>query len=176
MMASRPTAAIFDCGNVLYGWDPDAFLVRQIADDEARLQFIQDTNLWEWHDSLDGGRPFDEAARELSEVYPAYADLISAWGSRSLLPATSSLFRQAGRPRHEDSQFPEVAEVAAPRLPRDPPPGPHLRHKQDQPPLQGAPGLTARKAVIARSVSDEAIQEGTAAGLLRFARNDGWQT
>ena len=35
-----------------------------------------------WHESLDGGRPFDEAAHELSEVYPAYAELISAWGSR----------------------------------------------------------------------------------------------
>jgi 2-haloacid dehalogenase len=61
---------------------PDAFLVRQIADDAQRLKFIEDTDLWAWHDSLDGGRPFDEAARELSEVFPAYADLISAWGSR----------------------------------------------------------------------------------------------
>jgi 2-haloacid dehalogenase len=77
-----PRSVIFDVGNVLYGWDPDAFLVRQIADDEARLKFIEDTNLWEWHEALDGGRPFDEAARELSEVYPAYADLISAWGRR----------------------------------------------------------------------------------------------
>ncbi len=79
---AQPKAVIFDVGNVLYGWDPDAFLVRQIADDEARLKFIEDTNLWEWHEALDGGRPFDEAAHELSEVYPAYAELISAWGSR----------------------------------------------------------------------------------------------
>jgi 2-haloacid dehalogenase len=77
-----PAAVIFDVGNVLYGWDPEAFLVTQIADDEARLRFIEDTNLWEWHEALDGGRPFDEAARELSEIYPAYADLISAWGNR----------------------------------------------------------------------------------------------
>jgi 2-haloacid dehalogenase len=76
------TAAVFDCGNVLYGWDPDAFLVRQIADDEARLRFIEDTDLWSWHDTLDGGRPFAEAAAELSEKFPAYADLISAWGER----------------------------------------------------------------------------------------------
>ena len=82
MMASRPTAAIFDCGNVLYGWDPDSFLVRQIADDDARLRFIEDTDLWGWHDTLDGGRPFAEAAAELSEKFPAYADLISAWGER----------------------------------------------------------------------------------------------
>src|SRR6185503_19394040 len=44
-------------------------------------------------------------------------------------------------PGHEDSQFIEVAEVAPPGLPRDPPPRPHLRHQQDEPPLQGAAGL-----------------------------------
>jgi len=79
---AKPKAVIFDVGNVLYGWDPDAFLVRQIADDEARLRFIEDTDLWAWHETLDGGRPFDQAARDLSETYPAYADLISAWGNR----------------------------------------------------------------------------------------------
>jgi 2-haloacid dehalogenase len=77
-----PGAVIFDVGNVLYGWDPDAFLVRQIADDEARLRFIAETDLYAWHDTLDGGRSFDEAARELSETFPAYAELILAWGAR----------------------------------------------------------------------------------------------
>lgn len=76
------TAVVFDVGNVLYGWDPESFLVRQIADDEARLQFIEDTDLYGWHETLDGGRPFHEAAAELSETFPAYADLISAWGER----------------------------------------------------------------------------------------------
>ena len=82
LMTTRPTAAVFDVGNVLYGWDPDSFLVRQIADDDARLRFIEDIGLWEWHDTLDGGRDFREAADELSEKFPAYADLISAWGER----------------------------------------------------------------------------------------------
>jgi len=77
-----PRAVIFDVGNVLYGWDPESFLVRQIVDDEARLRFIEDTNLYAWHDTLDGGRPFDAAAAELSETFPAYAELIAAWGSR----------------------------------------------------------------------------------------------
>ncbi len=78
----KPTAVVFDVGNVLYGWDPQSFLERQIADDEARLRFIEDIDLWGWHDRLDGGRPFDEAAAELSEKFPAYAELISAWGER----------------------------------------------------------------------------------------------
>ena len=79
---SRPTAVVFDVGNVLYGWDPEAFLARQIPVDDERLAFIEATRLWDWHDSLDGGRPFDEAAAELSEEFPAYAAHIAAWGER----------------------------------------------------------------------------------------------
>jgi 2-haloacid dehalogenase len=76
------TAAVFDVGNVLYGWDPHSFLARQIPEDEARLRYIEDVDLWGWHDTLDGGRPFAEAAAELSEKFPDYAHLISAWGER----------------------------------------------------------------------------------------------
>jgi 2-haloacid dehalogenase len=75
-------AVVFDVGNVLYGWDPDAFLVRQIADDEARLRFIEDVDLYAWHETLDGGRPFAEAAAELNEKFPQYAALIAAWSDR----------------------------------------------------------------------------------------------
>jgi len=81
-MTDKPKAAIFDVGNVLYGWDPDAFLVRQIADDEARLRLIEDVDIYGWHETLDGGRPYAEAAAELSEKFPEYAALISAWGER----------------------------------------------------------------------------------------------
>ena len=75
-------AVVFDVGNVLYGWDPDAFLVRQIADDEARARFIDDVDLYAWHDRLDGGRPYAEAAAELNETFPQYAALIAAWSDR----------------------------------------------------------------------------------------------
>src|SRR5579875_194375 len=80
--AMSVTAVIFDVGNVLYGWDPEAFLARQIPEDAARLRFIEDVDLWGWHDALDGGRPFTEAAAELTEKFPNYAALISAWGER----------------------------------------------------------------------------------------------
>ena len=79
---TAPTAVIFDVGNVLYGWDPESFLERQLPEDEARLRFIEDIDLWGWHDTLDSGRPFAEAAAELSEKFPDYAELISAWGER----------------------------------------------------------------------------------------------
>ncbi len=77
-----PSAVILDVGNVLYGWDPESFLARQLPEDEARLRFIEDVDLWGWHDSLDGGRRFDEAAAELSEKFPEHAAYISAWGER----------------------------------------------------------------------------------------------
>jgi 2-haloacid dehalogenase len=79
---SPPTAVIFDVGNVLYGWDPQSFLARQLPEDEARLRFIEEVGLWEWHDSLDGGRDFAESAAELSGRFPEHAHLISAWGDR----------------------------------------------------------------------------------------------
>jgi 2-haloacid dehalogenase len=76
------TAVVFDVGNVLYGWDPESFLVRQIADDAARLRFIEDSGFYAWHESLDGGRPYAEAAAELEEKFPEYAALIAAWSDR----------------------------------------------------------------------------------------------
>ena len=81
-MSNTVKAVVFDVGNVLYGWDPEAFLVRQIADDEARLRFIEDADLYGWHESLDGGRPYAEAAAELSERFPEYARVIAAWSER----------------------------------------------------------------------------------------------
>jgi 2-haloacid dehalogenase len=82
MTDAHVTAVVFDVGNVLYGWDPESFLARQLPEDAARLRFIEDVDLWGWHDTLDGGRAFDEAAAELSEKFPAYAHLIAAWGER----------------------------------------------------------------------------------------------
>jgi len=75
-------AVVFDVGNVLYGWDPDSFLVKQIADDEERLRFIEEADFFGWHQTLDAGRPHAEAAAELSEKFPAYAELIRGWSDR----------------------------------------------------------------------------------------------
>ena len=77
-----PTAVVFDVGNVLYRWNPEGFLARQVADDAARIQFVEDVDLYGWHDTLDGGRPFADAAAELSLTFPHYAALIAAWGER----------------------------------------------------------------------------------------------
>jgi 2-haloacid dehalogenase len=78
----KPKVVIFDVGNVLYGWDPHSFLEEQIPEDEARLRFLEETDFFTWHESLDGGREFAQAATELSALFPAYSHSIRAWGDR----------------------------------------------------------------------------------------------
>jgi 2-haloacid dehalogenase len=46
------------------------------------MRFVDDVGLWQWHDTLDAGRPYAEAAAELSEKFPEYAHLIAAWSDR----------------------------------------------------------------------------------------------
>ena len=76
---SAPTAVVFDVGNVLYGWDPDSFFARRIVDEAARTRFLAESDFMAWHDALDGGRAFAEAAADLTGRFPEYARVIQAW-------------------------------------------------------------------------------------------------
>ena len=78
---NSPSAVVFDVGNVLYGWDPELFFASRIPDTEERACFIRDSDFLAWHDALDGGRAFAEAAHDLSGRFPAYAELIAEWSS-----------------------------------------------------------------------------------------------
>ena len=73
------TAVIFDVGNVLYGWDPNLFFRTRIADEAARARFLAESDFLAWHEELDSGRAFAEAALDLAGRFPDYADLIQAW-------------------------------------------------------------------------------------------------
>ncbi|HEX8528081.1 HAD family hydrolase [Allosphingosinicella sp.] len=73
------TAVVFDVGNVLYGWDPDRFFRARIADEGERARFVAESDFLAWHEELDGGRSFAEAALDLSGRFPDYAELIRAW-------------------------------------------------------------------------------------------------
>ena len=74
-----PSAVVFDVGNVLYGWDPDSFFAARIADPDERSRFLAESGFMAWHEALDGGRAFEEAAHDLSGRFPEYAALIRAW-------------------------------------------------------------------------------------------------
>ena len=79
MTARAPAAVVFDVGNVLYGWDPDRFFAARLPDPDARARFLAEADFMAWHEALDGGRRFAEAAHDLSGRFPEYAGLIQAW-------------------------------------------------------------------------------------------------
>lgn len=78
----RPTAVVFDVGNVLYDWDPRFLYERLIADDRALNAFLRDVVTHQWHFQHDAGRSFAETSAELIARYPQHAGLIAAWGPR----------------------------------------------------------------------------------------------
>ena len=55
-------------------------LSTQIPDDVERRGFIEESNLFAWHGTLDAGRSLACAIGELSDSFPAYAWLIERWG------------------------------------------------------------------------------------------------
>ncbi|MBO9624710.1 MAG: HAD family phosphatase [Sphingomonas sp.] len=78
----KPSAVIFDVGNVLFHWDPRFLYERLIEDDRALEAFLAQVVTREWHFQHDAGRPFAETSAELIAAHPEHADLIAAWGPR----------------------------------------------------------------------------------------------
>lgn len=78
----RPTAVLFDIGNVFVEWDP-RLLYQQLIDDPDELEyFLSDVVTLEWHTEHDRGRPFARGAEILSQRFPEYQDLITAFDKR----------------------------------------------------------------------------------------------
>ncbi|WP_404336627.1 HAD family hydrolase [Sphingomonas sp. MMS12-HWE2-04] len=78
----KPSAVIFDVGNVLFDWQPRRLYERLIEDDQALDAFLATVVTKDWHFQHDAGRPFAETSAELAAAYPQHADLIAAWGPR----------------------------------------------------------------------------------------------
>jgi 2-haloacid dehalogenase len=76
----RPSAVIFDVGNVLYDWNPRFLYERLIADDQALDAFLRDVVTREWHFQHDEGRNFADTSAELAASFPDHAELIAHWG------------------------------------------------------------------------------------------------
>jgi 2-haloacid dehalogenase len=78
----RPTAVIFDVGNVLYDWDP-RYLYRRLIHDEGALDaFLRDVVTREWHFQHDAGRDVADTSAELTARFPQHAELIAHWATR----------------------------------------------------------------------------------------------
>jgi len=81
MSVAKPSAVIFDVGNVLYDWDPRILYERLIEDDRALDAFLRDVVTRKWHFQHDAGRDFADTSAELIARYPEHATLIARWGS-----------------------------------------------------------------------------------------------
>jgi 2-haloacid dehalogenase len=81
---ARPTAVVFDIGNVLFHWHPRILYERLIEDDRALEAFLDEVLTLDWHFQHDQGRPFAETSAELIARFPEHEALIAAWGPRFL--------------------------------------------------------------------------------------------
>ncbi|MTI17162.1 HAD family phosphatase [Rhodobacteraceae bacterium RKSG542] len=79
---SRPTAVVFDIGNVLIRWDPENLYKKLIPDEEERKHFLENICTYPWNLEQDRGRPWDEAIALLVEQHPEKEALIHAYCDR----------------------------------------------------------------------------------------------
>jgi 2-haloacid dehalogenase len=78
-MAPAIRNVVFDIGGVLLEWDPGRVYRPLIPDPDERDRFFAEVCTPDWNETLDAGRPFDEACAELAARFPEQADLVHAW-------------------------------------------------------------------------------------------------
>jgi 2-haloacid dehalogenase len=73
---------IFDFGGVLIDWNP-RHVYRKIFNTEAETEwFLENICTTEWNLSIDKGKPFAAAVKELCAVYPEWSEEIEAFHHR----------------------------------------------------------------------------------------------
>ncbi|MCX8509355.1 MAG: HAD-IA family hydrolase [Rhodobacteraceae bacterium] len=78
---SQPQAVIFDIGNVLVGWQPEAFYDGVIGP-EARARLFADVDLHGMNDDIDRGALFRETIYDWADRHPAWRAEIRLWHDR----------------------------------------------------------------------------------------------
>jgi 2-haloacid dehalogenase len=78
---SQPQAVIFDIGNVLTRWQPEAFYDRVIGEDRRRALFAE-VDLHGMNDRIDEGALFRETIYDWAERWPHWRDEIRMWYDR----------------------------------------------------------------------------------------------
>lgn len=77
----QPEAVIFDIGNVLTGWQPEAFYDRVIGPDRRRALFAE-VDLHQMNALIDDGALFRETIHDWADRYPAWGHEIRMWYDR----------------------------------------------------------------------------------------------
>ena len=80
--AARPSAVLFDVGNVIVDWDPRRLYAKIFPDPAEREAFLSQVCTMAWHTEHDRGRPFAHGAELLIAEHPHHADAIRAWRGR----------------------------------------------------------------------------------------------
>ncbi len=70
---------VFDLGQVLIAYDPEAPYRRLIPDEQARRRFLREITSYDWNLEQDRGRDWREAEDLLIATHPEHADLIRAF-------------------------------------------------------------------------------------------------
>lgn len=78
----KPTAVLFDIGNVFVTWDPRLLYRNLIPDDDELNMFLDTVVTLEWHSEHDRGRTFADGVQVLSQQFPEYKDLIKQFDTR----------------------------------------------------------------------------------------------
>lgn len=81
MHLSRPQAVVFDIGNVLIAWQPDAFYARALGRDRAAALFAA-VDLRGMNLEVDRGAPFRDSVHALAAAHPDWDAEIRMWHDR----------------------------------------------------------------------------------------------
>jgi 2-haloacid dehalogenase len=71
-------AIVLDIGNVLIGWDPEAFYDRMIGQ-ERRARLFEEVPLVDMNRRIDLGAPFLKTVTKMAEAHPAWHDEVMLW-------------------------------------------------------------------------------------------------
>ncbi|MBQ7532294.1 MAG: HAD family phosphatase [Bacteroidales bacterium] len=74
MIKSGIKNIIFDFGGVLVDWNPHYLFDKYFNDIKESNYFIENVCNSEWNAEMDGGKPFEQAVRERSAMFPQYAE------------------------------------------------------------------------------------------------------
>jgi 2-haloacid dehalogenase len=77
----QPQAVIFDIGNVLTSWNPEAFYDRVIGETRRRALFAE-VDLHGMNDRIDEGALFRETIYDWAEQHPAWRGEVRMWYDR----------------------------------------------------------------------------------------------
>src|SRR5690606_3649204 len=78
----RPSAVVWDFGNVIVRWDPRTLYSKIFPDPAERDRFLAEVCTPAWHAPTDCGVPFAENCAALIEKHPRHAAEIRAWHER----------------------------------------------------------------------------------------------